>query len=544
LTPPRPIPPVWTDLRLKLTWVSIFRTVATTLMLAAMAVRVFAAPPRGRELSAEDSASLFVIAAVYLATLAYGVMLKRGLVGRGLAYAQIVGDVALASGLVYLTGGADSPFTFSYLLAIVLASTLLYRRGALFAAMGSTVAFTALALAVQHQLLRSPSGTGILPPGRLGFLVVSNVLAQFLIAVLAGYLSHQLSAAGGRLSKREADLREMASLQRQILASVPSGLASCEADGAVIFMNRAACSILGVTEASGRNIEEIIPGIRRRQLGSKRFELSVETPAGQRTLGLALTALEGEDGPFLVIFQDLTDLRRAEAELQRIDRLAALGRLAAQLAHEIRNPLASMRGSAQMIAGTSEGNGSSAKLASILVREADRLSTLVENFLRFARPPPPTLRHQSLRKIVVDTLEVLSADPLSRGVSINPSLAEIFASVDADQLTQALINILRNAFVAAGPSGEVRIVLEHLATGPRIRIWDSAGSIPPSDLNRIFEPFFTTREGGTGLGLSTAHSIIRAHGGTISVTSSPAHGTEFTLSMPPVKEVAVGDPGR
>jgi two-component system sensor histidine kinase PilS (NtrC family) len=517
--------------------------VATSLMLAAIAIRLVA-HPTAYELSREDSASLVVIVSVYAATLGYAVFIRRGRVGRGLAYVQIVGDLVLASALVYLTGGAESPFTFAYLLAIVLGSILLYRPGALLAATLASVAFSGLTLAIQTGMIRPPNGSEIPATGRLAFAIASNVLAQFLIAVLAGYLSKQLSTTGGTLSLREADLREMATLQRQILTCMPSGLISCESDGTIIFVNRAASAILGIAEGSGGQIEEVVPGIRRLNPDSRRAELQINTPSGQKILGLALTALEGEDGAFLVVFQDLTQLRRTEAELQRIDRLAALGTLAAQLAHEIRNPLASMRGSAQMIAAGDSDSTGSVRLANILVREADRLSTLVENFLRFSRPPPPVLSRQSLRRIIVDMLEVLSADPFTRGIALTTQLAEVSAEVDADQMTQALINILRNAFAAAGSSGEVRIFLEESAQGPQIRIWDSAGSIPKANLERIFEPFFSTRESGTGLGLSTAHSIVRAHGGTIHVTSSPERGTEFTLGLPATKEVGVGDPGR
>jgi two-component system sensor histidine kinase PilS (NtrC family) len=531
------------NLRLRLTWVTVFRAVATTLMLAAIGVRLLA-PPAPPELSREDAASLFIVGAAYVATLVYAALIRLGRVGRVLAYVQIFGDVVISTAVVYLTGGAESPFAFAYLLAIGVGSIILYQPGAFLGATLSAVAFAALTLGVHYEVIHGPSGTERMAGSRLAFILASNVLAQYLIAALAGYLSQQLSVAGGKLFKREKDLRELATLQRQILACMPSGLVSCEGDGSIIFMNRAASAMLGVDDWSSRKIEDLIPGLGRLNLGSRREELEVQTPLGRRTLGLSLMPLEGADGSFIVVFQDLSDLRRAEAELHRVDRLAALGTMAAQLAHEIRNPLAAMRGSAQMLAAATNQEGGSTRLANILIRESDRLSSLVENVLRFARPPPPVLKRQSLRQIVVNTLEVLNADPMSRGVTMTTHLAEVSANVDADQLSQALINILRNAIAAAGPQGEVRVSVDAGPPGPRVRIWDSGGSIPRADQGRIFEPFFTTREGGTGLGLSIAHSIVRAHGGNISVTSGQEQGTEFTIGLASSPEVSVGDPGR
>jgi two-component system sensor histidine kinase PilS (NtrC family) len=149
-----------------------------------------------------------------------------------------------------------------------------------------------------------------------------------------------------------------------------------------------------------------------------------------------------------------------------------------------------------------------------------------------------------LRELVTDTLEMLQADPLVAQARVETSLEELDAEIDSDQLRQVLINILRNALTAAGPGGSVRVSIRQGAVGPELRVWDSAGTIAPENLPRIFEPFFTTKEGGTGLGLSTAHSIIQAHGGTIRVSSSPQAGTEFVIALPDSHEVAVAHSGR
>jgi two-component system, NtrC family, sensor histidine kinase PilS len=532
------------NLRLKLTWLTVFRTVATTLLLAAIVARLASNSPV-EDLSRADSLSLLLIGLVYLLTLVYGLVLRSGWAGASTAYAQVMGDVVLASCLVYLTGGVESPFTFTYSIAVVAASILLFQRGALIAAGASTLAFATLTFAIQAGLLKPPLGTTVISTSRVVFVLVSNTLAQFLIAALASYLSRQLTAAGGRLSEREADLKELVGLQNQIVAAMPSGLITCEADGQITFVNPAAAAILGIGSNGSRpsHLDQLIPDALKLKPYTRRAELTVQTGAGMRILGLAVTPLEGKTGSLLIVFQDLTELRRTEDELRRADHLASLGRLSAQLAHEIRNPLASMRGSAQMLAEDAKADATSGRLANILVRESDRLSSLVDDFLRFARPPPPVLKQVSLKTLAHETVEMLRADPLARGVKIEEELSDLEAPVDAGQIRQVLINLLRNAFAAVTGAGTVRIHVDEDAVTARFRVWDSAGSIPAQDLTRIFDPFYTTREAGTGLGLSTAHSIIRAHGGMIHVSSSPANGTEFVVNLPKWSEESRADPG-
>ena len=290
------------------------------------------------------------------------------------------------------------------------------------------------------------------------------------------------------------------------------------------------------------------PGIRALNARSRRHELVVDTPEGERTLGLTVASLNSipqsveratglanapdpqvDSEGFLIVFQDLTELRRVERELRRVDQLAALGSLSAQLAHEIRNPLASMRGAAQLLP---QDEGASGRISAILVREADRLSNLVENFLRFARPPEPTLESIDLADLVKETLEMVRLDASSEGLDLLSRLSPVRAPVDPSQLKQVLLNLLHNAFAAVRPSGRVEVETFAREGRARVRVWDSAGAIREDHLVRIFEPFFTTRQGGTGLGLSTAHSIVRAHQGQIHVTSSPTRGTEFIVDLP------------
>lgn len=519
-------------LRTRLVWLTAFRTVATSLLLAAVAGRLISTLPK--ELSRADTLSFAAIGVVYLFTLAFALRLRRGTASRVDAAVQVAADVVIATGLVFLTGGPESPFTFAYSLAVIGAAVVLDARGTWLAAIASALAYSGVLLVVQVGVVVSPIGASPLSVGRAGFLLASNVLAVTLIGVLASYQSGQLQDTGGRLSAREADLRTLGELHRQILAAMPSGLITCSLEGRVTFVNRAARAILGLDGdiSEGVNLDALIPGALALKPGARRVELTLQTQLGQRTLGLSLVAMPAEASGMLVVFQDLTELRHMEEALRRTDRLAALGTMAAQLAHEIRNPLAAMSGSAQMIANDGAGDESSAKLARILLRESNRLSRLVEDFLSFARPPAPQRRAVDLGALLSETVGLLKLDPLARLVQVDVAAATLLGSVDPDQMRQVLLNLVRNALQAAGPSGRVRVGLERDAERACISVWDSAGGISPALMPRLFEPFFTTREGGTGLGLATAHSIVTAHGGTIRVTSGRREGTEFKVLLP------------
>ncbi|NVJ01177.1 PAS domain-containing protein [Myxococcus sp. AM009] len=515
--------------RSRLVWLVLFRTVAASLSLVITLARLLLQPTQ--ELSRADTLSLAVIVIAYVSTLVVGLRLRRGRGGLIDAWVQVAGDVVIATGLVYLSGGADSPLTFLYSLSVIGAAVVLDRRGALWAAAASALCFAALVMGARF-FGNAPGG--LMPPTRVLFVLGSNSLALGLIAVLAGYLSRQLSATGGALSAREADLHRLGRLQQQILTSMPSGLATCDAQRRITYVNPAGCTILQVETASvvGTEVEMLLPGVSGLAPRSPRSELVVGQGTKRRILGLSVTPLDGEPGALLMVFQDLTQLRRMENDLKRADRLASLGALSAQLAHELRNPLASMRGSAQLLAQDAQ-DGVSQKLTNILMRESDRLARLVEDFLRFARPPMPVLQVVPLATLVTETVDMLRVDPLAREVRVEVSAPDpVAVAVDPDQLRQVLINLLRNGFQAAGARGHVKVALTRDENEARIRIWDSGGGISEEMMGHLFEPFFTTRDSGTGLGLSTAHSIIRAHGGSIQVRSNRDEGTEFMVGLP------------
>ncbi len=518
-------PAAGADLRVRLLWLTLFRTIATTLVLGGLGAQLASQTAR-TEITAADLTSFAIIAFSYVLTLVTGLLLRAGRVGPRAAWTQIVFDVLLAASVVFLTGGTRSPFTFLFLVSIVGAAVLLGTRGAIVGLVGAASAY----LAVLASLF---AGSGLASANlpRLALDVVIQLLAQLLIAVLSGYVGEQLSRTGGRLTASERDLKSLTALQNEIVSVMPSGLITCTSSGEVTFVNPAAEAIFGLSsdEVLRLSIDQLLPGAKA-LTAARRSEMRVETPRGERTLGLTVTPLTDTEG-LLIVFQDLTELRRVEKELDSIDHLATLGRLSAQLAHEIRNPLAAMRGSAQMLA-TDAAGAPNERLARLILRESDRLAVLVEGYLKLARPPPPQLQSTRLDQVVRETLELLRADPAFAAVRVDESLEPVEAHCDAGQLKQVLLNLLRNAAVAISASrGRIRVRVASEAGVPLVEVWDSAGSIAAEDRHRIFEPFFSKAKGGSGLGLSTVHSIVQAHGGAISVESNPATGTTFSVKL-------------
>ncbi|MBE2253668.1 MAG: PAS domain-containing sensor histidine kinase [Myxococcus sp.] len=512
-------PPELSEFRLRLTALVVFRTVAATLILILAVLRVGPRPVT-QTMTGSEVAWFTVVAVDYLVTLVTAIALRRGYAGLPLAWGQVLGAVAFATSIVLLTDNFESPFWFTYLLAVIGGSVVLGRKGAL----GSSVASAAATITISAWVHASA------PEGHPRLVETgTQLLAQVLVAILSAYVAEQLIRARGQLVTSEEDLARTKLLRDRIVTSITSGLAVSEATGLVRFINPAGLAILGLDPTPPfPTIDALFPAVRAIRAG-RRWESVVSTVNGDRILGISTTPLD-ESGSLLVVFQDLTDVRRKEDEMTRLDQLAELGRVSATLAHEVRNPLASMRGSAQMLLSDAPHGSPQERLSQIIVREADRLANLVDHYLELARPKEPQRRPVRVDTLVAETVEVLRADPAARGATIEEHLEPRTAQLDPAQIKQVLINLLRNAFRAAGPRGTVRVSV-HGQGDALFEVWDSAGSVPPDELNRLFEPFYSREPDGTGLGLSTAQSIAHAHGARITVASSPSTGTTFCFML-------------
>jgi two-component system, NtrC family, sensor histidine kinase PilS len=513
-------------LRRKLAWLLVFRLTLVTVLLGGTAAWQVRA---GGLVTPLASALYSLVIATYLASLVFAAWLAAGRALAVLAWFQVLTDVILATAVISLTGYTESVFVFMYSLAIVEGSILLFRRGALWALALSLAAYLPLAL------WASPDK----PPTLTLFAHGGAYLATTALAI---YLSEQVRRTGERLAARESDLAAITALQESIVQSVASGLVTLDRDERVTFLNLAGEHILGLSmaEVRGDRGDRWFAAFHEQQ---GRDETDFVNARGERLrLGYTLFPLRGRDGEQIgraVIFQDLTRLRSMEERVERSERLAEMGRVAAGLAHELRNPVAAMSGSIELLRVGLHLDADEARLMDIVTREASRLNDLVTRFLDYARPAVPRPAATDLARLAGETLDVFGNDPAAVEVRLVPELAPAPAWCDADQLRQVLWNLVVNG--AQALQGRPAAVPSQLAvrtrTDPdgwaRLEVEDNGPGIAPQDLPRLFTPFFTTKERGSGLGLATVLRIVDAHHGTVTAGPGDRGGARFVVRLPP-----------
>jgi two-component system sensor histidine kinase PilS (NtrC family) len=527
----------------KLLWLTFVRVAIITVLLGTTIAVNFLSGP------AALPATLYaLVAVVYVLTLVYVTLLLKRVRYAIQAAVQVVGDVAVYTALIYLTGGTEGAFPFIYSLAVINAAILFYRRGALLTAGACTAAFAALT-ALEATRILPPFEGGLSPaaePTVLGAVntVFINGAAYFFVALLASYLAEQLRAAESELAQAKGGLEDLKMLSDSILRSIADGLCTVGLDGRLTTANDAAEEILGRrrTEIIGRPVPEIFPDLEAdlATLPSQvRRWREVRIPRGGETavLGLSTSALRDADGAlrgWLLVFHDLTPLKAMEARVHRSERLAALGQLAANMAHEIRNPLASMSGSIELLSRDRSLSSDNRELMEIVLEEADRLNRLIADFLDYARPCEPQPIPVDLADLCEEALRMLqNAPPSGAQVRIETELRPAPIEADPGQLKQVLWNLLKNAIEAMPGGGTLTVGAASVpAGGAVLSVRDTGAGIEPADIGRIFDPFFTTKERGLGLGLATVHRIVDGHGGRIEVQSAPGQGTLFTVHLP------------
>jgi two-component system sensor histidine kinase PilS (NtrC family) len=340
-------------------------------------------------------------------------------------------------------------------------------------------------------------------------------------------------------------------LHERIVASIRSGLVTTDLDGRIFSFNAAAQEITGYQEETirgkdasilfGELKEHIAETLRAREKGetAPRFESNCPTSEGMRLrLGYSISPLSSESGQttgMVITFQDLTQVRSLEETSRRQDRLAAIGRMAASIAHEIRNPLAAMRGSIQMLRSEMDNDSSQTELMEIILRESDRLNQIITDFLSYARPRSLIQARVDVGDLLHQTFALMRHSP---EIGANQSIVEelpkepLFAEADEGQLKQVFWNLARNALQAMPQGGTLRATLDRNSNNRlRIAFSDTGRGMSPDQVEHLFEPFSSTT-GGTGLGLSIVYQIIRDHGGTINVRSREGQGTTITVELP------------
>jgi two-component system sensor histidine kinase PilS (NtrC family) len=548
----------------KLRWLMFFRAVVVTLLLGATAILEWRA--KGFASLATLSPLYYLLALIYGLTIFYALLQRRLQNRKAFAYGQILGDVGFITLLIYFTGGIESIFSWVYILSIFSAGTILYRRGALLIASASSILYGTL-LDLHYYRLVIPPPTFLAPApaypsSYVFYLIAVNMVAFFLVALLSAYLAEQVRQKEEELSRQIIDYRQLEELYRLIVQNVTSGLITIDEKNRITSFNRTAEEITGyrLEEVYQKEIGEIFPklfdgsqGLREASEGTRenrplvRWETQFRTKEGKTlTLGFSASPLREAGGQKIgsvIIFQDLTKLREMEDELKRADRLAAIGTMAAGMAHEIRNPLASISGSIEILREESHSDAQRKKLMDIILREVNRLNSLVEDFLLFARPSSSSKEVIQLKEVLEEILKVFAHSPdYSQGIKVIANLEDpVSIQGDPKQIRQVFWNLLINSAQSMPHGGELRVELRRYsdpfplaASSGRgeVVIRDTGNGISEEDLPKIFDPFFSTKKDGTGLGLSIVHRIVEGHGGKISVRSQIGRGTTFTIHFP------------
>ncbi len=453
------------------------------------------------------------------------------------AVTQIFTDLAFVTAVVYVTGGVDTIFNF---LVIIVACILLPRAWAYLTAAVSSILFGGLLELCYFDKLPSYQ---VSPRGDLKSLtvvVLSNFFGYLAVAHLASALAAKLRLAGRELQDKRAELLSLQALHESVVHSIRSGLMTTDLEGRITLVNKPGQKLLERTPSSvyGRHISELLldrlPGL---ESSSAQGEVRGLTPAGvEKTFGVTVTALAiSEQGTigYLYTFEDRTELRRLEREIRMRDRLAAVGRLAAGIAHEIRNPLASIAGSIKMLPQISPFNDEQKTLVEIITRESTRLNDIITDFLAYSREKSYKFVRMDLLPLLEDALVLLGNRLPGSQLKIvrQYDAPQAFAGVDGDRIKQVFWNLLENAVRAMNQQGTITAFVRAVGDSWLVGIGDTGPGVPAKLMDKIFEPFQSQFEGGTGLGLAIVYQIVQAHGAKIWVQSAAGGGAEFVVEI-------------
>lgn len=486
-----------------------------------------------------------LIGSTYALSIAYAVFLK--LKGPSLHFIsiQLTMDILLETILISVTGGLGSPFPFLFIITIVSAAIFFHHRGGLLMAGVSTLFFGLLAIAQRAQL--PPLETALVLGAKEAFYgFFLYMIAFFTVGVLSGRLAK-------RLREKEIGFLDLRVFHEDIVHSMPSGLITTDLHGKITSFNRSATEITGYPpeEVIGKtwwekfawqDIQNHFKALADTQM-SKRFEGEIRHKSGETCLlGVTISALRNDQGSqtgIIGTFQDLTEIRNLEEAVHRKERLATIGEMAAGMAHEIRNPLASLSGSIQVLQNELALSGENLKLMEIANRESERLNVFVTQFLRYARPLPPQREWLNLHNLLSETTHLIQNNPACTQriqIMLEEAREPILAFVDPDQMKQVFWNLINNAHQAIQGIGTLtlsaRRVMRRLEEDMiEILFKDTGKGIAEADLPNIFNPFFTTKSAGSGLGLAIVQRVVEEHAGEISVSSQPGE-TIFKIRLP------------
>jgi len=554
------------DQRKRLQWLMFFRVIIATFFLGISAVT---------HLLKEDTwldvylvyiylliGSVYVITFIYLTLL----FIVKDLLK--FSYIQVVVDIFLITLLVFITGGKNSIYPFMYSISIISASIFLFLPGGLVAVTLSSILYS-LIVVFQHYEILIPLGNSIISApydstAAFYYPVIVRIASFYMVAFLASFLAEQTKKSQIQLQEKQIDVENLEALNENIIQSINSGLLTLDLESRVVAFNQFACEITGLSHSHVlyKHVNEIFPEIILSDYSSAeagggalpRFEISYERKDDKILyLGFSISILRNKEGVrigSILGFQDITNIKEMQDYVKRTDRFAALGRLATGIAHEVRNPLASISGSVQVLSKNLETSAEDKRLMDIIVRESNNLSLLISDFTQFAKPVKQEKERVNLLQTVEEVVKLFKNSPEFgnlKDIGINIK-EDLFINICKRHFNQILWNLFINSAQSINDKkGEISVDAKAMEKGflpvegidrfleskyllwIELKVSDTGCGIDSSKIDRIFDPFYTTKDTGTGLGLSIVHKIVQDSGGVISVESEKDKGTVFSM---------------
>lgn len=499
-----------------------------------------------------------LIAAVYFLTFLYVIAFRYVRNLTKFAYVQILLDTVLITAIIHTTGGIESMFSLLYLLSIISGSIILYRRGGLMVASFSIILYGALLDLNYYGLINSMGSYSLYPQDyqsdEVFYRILVNGAAFYVVSFLTSFLSEQSLRSETALKAKQKDMADLEMLNENIIQSISSGLVAVDEYRKIIVFNKGAEGLFDVesTDAIRRDVYEVIPFIQPYLEGKNpnKFNQIVYQGGDRKQIDLllnisSLTDQDGNKKGKILFFQDMTHMREMEREVKRMEDLAMLGELSAAIAHEIRNPLASISGSIQVLDDSLSREDSliNERLMDIISREIDRLNHMVSDFLQFARPQSKEVEKFDLNQLIGETLYIFQN---SQSWSSNLEVEKKFSGPlemgsDPQQLKQVLWNILLNASEGMPKGGVIRVSTEKVngfdgsggsTESVKIKVEDNGSGINPKVIKDMFKPFSTTKKGGSGLGLAIVRRIVDGLEGEVSGQNLTGGGASITIVLP------------
>jgi len=499
-----------------------------------------------------------LIAAVYLLTFLYVIAFRYVRNLTKFAYIQILLDTILITAIIHTTGGIESMFSLLYLLSIISGSIILYRRGGLMVASFSIILYGALLDLNYYGLINSMGSYSLYPQDyqsdEVFYRILVNGAAFYVVSFLTSFLSEQSLRSETALKAKQKDMADLEMLNENIIQSISSGLVAVDEYRKIIVFNKGAEGLFDVesTDAIRRDVYEVIPFIQPylEQKNPNKFNQIVYQGGDRKQIDLllnisSLTDQDGNKKGEILFFQDMTRVREMEREVKRMEDLAMLGELSAAIAHEIRNPLASISGSIQVLEDSLSREDAliNERLMDIISREINRLNHMVSDFLQFARPQSKEVEKFDLNQLIGETLYIFQN---SQSWSSNLEVERKFSGPlemgsDPQQLKQVIWNILLNASEAMPKGGVIRVSTEKVngfdgsggsTESVKIKVEDNGSGINPKVIKDMFKPFSTTKKGGSGLGLAIVKRIVDGLGGEVSGQNLASGGAAITIVLP------------